>query len=141
MSGPLRRMSGLPVLPGCPGFSAGYPGIAVQRTCLCWAARRMSGHLPDVRAFLFCRMSGLGPGCPAPLFSALVLFSVPHILPGRMSGPLPGCPACPFTYTTTAIFVLTLYIALLPHGRGLTTHFEQTLEHISLSLSLLHTKS
>ena len=66
MSGPLRRMSGLPVLPGCPGFSAGYPGIAIQRTCLCWAARRMSGHLPDVRAFLLCRMSRLGPRMSGP---------------------------------------------------------------------------
>jgi len=123
------------------GLLAGYPGIGVQRTFLCWAARRMSGHLPDVRAFLLCRMSGLDPGCPAPLFSALVLFSVPHILPGRMSGPLPGCPACSFTYTTTAIFMLTLYIPLVLHGRGLTIHFEQTLEHFSLSLSFLHTKS
>ena len=121
----LCRMSG----PHC-----GYPGIDIQRTFLCWAVRRMSGHLPDVRAFLFCRMSRLGPGCPAPLFSALVLFSVPHILPGRMSGPLPGCLACSFSYTTTAIFMLTLYIPLLLHRRGMTIHFKQTLEHFSLSL-------
>ena len=91
---------------------AGCPGLPV---------------LPDVRAW---------PGCPAPLFSALVLFSVPHILPGQMSGPLPGCPACSFSYTTTAIFMLTLYIPLVLHGRGWTIHFEQTLEHFSLSLSL-----
>ena len=96
---------------------AGCPGLPV---------------LPDVRAW---------PPDVRPLCCLFCFNSVPCSLPGRMSGPLPGCPTCSFTYTATAIFVLTLYIALLPHGRGLTTHFEQTLEHISLSLSLLHTKS
>ena len=79
-----RRMSGL---------LAGYPGIAVQRTFLCWAARRMSGHLPDVRAFLLCRMSGLDPRMSGPSVSCSVsalLFkwlARPDVRPlARMSG-------------------------------------------------------
>ena len=44
-----RRMSGL---------LGGYPGIGVQKMFLWWAARRMSGHLPDVRPPAGC------PGLP-----------------------------------------------------------------------------
>ena len=58
-----RRMSGL---------LGGYPGIGVQKMFLWWAARRMSGHLPDVRAFLLCRMSGLDPRMSGPSVSCSV---------------------------------------------------------------------
>ena len=132
------RMSGSPSHAGCPVFSPDVRlpviptpvGLHVAAGCPGFA--RMSGPsrvtecpglAPDVR-----------PLCFSPGFSSVLL--VPR-QPG-CPATLPGCPACPFAYAITATFELTLYIALLPHGRRLTTHFEQTLEHISLSLNPPH---
>ena len=141
----LVLLAGCPGSPCTPDFWASLPDVRVVLSRGCFDLI----NLPDVRPCAGCPGFPVLPDVRAwpldvrPLCFLLCfcLCSVPRSLPSRMSGPLPGCPACSLTYTTMAIFELTLYIALLPHGRGLTTHFEPTLEHISLSLSLLHTKS
>jgi hypothetical protein len=136
---------------GCPALYAGCPGSPCTPD--------FRDYLPDVRLVLsrgrfnLMNLPDVWPcaECPGfpdmpdvlswppvvwPLYFYLCFCSVLQV--ARQAGcpaPLPGCPACLFTCTTMTTFVLTLYIALLPHGRGLTIHFEQTLEHISLSLS------
>ena len=129
--------------PGCPDLPV-TPDVR--------APFRISGHRYPENVFMLGCASDVWPpsGCPGlPVLSDVrawppdvrpLCFLLCFCLVLRVVCQA-GCPAYPFTCTTTAIFVLTLYIALLPHGRGLTIHFEQALEHISLSLSLLHTKS
>jgi len=132
---------------GCPALYARCPGSPCTPNF--WAS------MPDVRLelsserFQFYELAGclfgssslagrLGcaPDVRSLCFALCFLLISTYTTLGWMSGPCTGCPAYPVTYTATAIFSHTLYIALFPHGRGLTIHFEQTLEHISLSLSL-----